>query len=239
MTKTHRESVVARQDPIAGPGLPTLLAIGTVAVVVALAGRELRDALGLGTEVDAIRDWVRSFGWRGPVTFVGIVTFRQLLFLPAFVLLTAGGVAFGAAAGTGLGTLGIVGSAAMSFAIARAAGREWMPQRLRVPLYWLESRGDRTGLWLVALATAYPLGPMLASHWAAGFSRLAAPGFLASVAAAAPIRAGILSSFGATLLAWGGVRSTVALLLLLLAVLLPLLHPRVRARLGVVTAPST
>jgi uncharacterized membrane protein YdjX (TVP38/TMEM64 family) len=238
MDKFHRESGVARQAPILGTRLWTALAIGTVAVAVALGGRELREGLGLGTEVASIRDWVHGFGWRGPVTFVGLVTFRQALFLPAFVLLTAGGVAFGAGVGTTLGTLGIVGSAAISFAIARAAGREWMPDRLRAPLHRIEARGDRTGLWLVALATAYPIGPMLAAHWAAGFSRLAATGFLVCVAFAGVIRAGILSSFGATLLAWGGLRSTAALAVLLVAVLLPLLHPRIRARLLVAPAPS-
>lgn len=209
-------------------------AVAAVGIVIALtlAGRVLRDRLGLELSVESVRDWVHAFGWKAPVTFVGLVTFRQVLFLPAFLLLTAGGVAFGTGLGTALGTTGIVLSGSLAFGIARAAGHAWMPHRLRVPLLWIEARGVRAGTWLVGLATAYPIGPMLAAHWVAGFSRIPARAFLPMLVVAGVLRAAALSAFGATLVAWGPLRSTIALAVGLAILLLPVAHPRVRRGLA-------
>jgi uncharacterized membrane protein YdjX (TVP38/TMEM64 family) len=200
-----------------------------VALVAALSlGQTLRAHLGLEFSPDAIRTWVAELGWKASAGFVALVTFRQFLLLPAFLLLTAGGLVFGAAVGTVLGGAGIFLSAALAFALARTVGRGLIAPRLRERLRRFEVRArGRLGLWLVGVATAHPTGPLVIAHWGAGFSMIAPAAFLLIVAPAGFARAGAVSFFGATLSDWGSAGSLVATGLLI-AVVLPLAHPRVR-----------
>ena len=62
-----------------------------------LTGWLVRAQLDIGLSVDSIRGFVSDLGWWAPVIFTALVTFRQFLLLPSALLLTAGGVAFGAA----------------------------------------------------------------------------------------------------------------------------------------------
>ena len=204
-----------------------------VAVVGALfvAGHSVRNQLGVELGVEPLRDWVRGLGLAAPLVYVGLVTFRQFLLVPSWLVLGAGGLAFGAALGTLLGGVGIVLSALLGFTLARTLGREWLRLRMGDRLATLERHSERLGPLVVGLATAHPLGPMSPFHWGAGLASMSWLAFLAVVLVAGPARAFLLSTLGASLaeprsLAYWLTAAAVAAVLVL-----PLAHPAVRRRL--------
>jgi uncharacterized membrane protein YdjX (TVP38/TMEM64 family) len=146
-------------------------------------------------------------------------------------VLPAGGVVFGALLGTLLGALGIVLSAVLKYSVARALGREWLRPRFGAAVAAFERHAEAAGPLVVALVTAHPAGPMTPVFWGAGFAAVPALGFLVAVAVSAPVRAFAYSFFGSSLLEPGAPRFWVATGLLVLAVLAPLAHPGVRARI--------
>jgi uncharacterized membrane protein YdjX (TVP38/TMEM64 family) len=206
------------------------LLVGLVAALF-VGGRWLRGELGIELSAAGIQAAVAGLGWRAPALFVGLVTFRQFLFLPSALVLPAGGVVFGALLGTLLGALGIVLSAAFKYSVARALGREWLRPRFGAAVEAFERHAEAAGPPVVALVTAHPAGPMSPVFWAAGFAAVPALGFLVAVTLAAPVRAFAYSFFGSALLDPGAPRFWVATALLALAALAPLAHPGVRARI--------
>jgi uncharacterized membrane protein YdjX (TVP38/TMEM64 family) len=216
--------------PTKSTALLPLAAIVAVAVAFA-AGAAIRSHVGTEVSVDEVQTWVRSLGWKGPLLYIGLVTFRQFLLLPSLIVLSAGGLCFGALGGTVLGTTGILLSAMMKFGIARTVGRAWIRRRFAARLARIEHGTASWGPVVVALATAHPFGPMAPVHWAAGASSIALVPFLVAVAIGGPLRAGAYSVFGSTLRQPGSLAFYLAITVLLLAVVLPLLHPAWRRRL--------
>lgn len=210
--------------------------LALLALVLALmgGGRAVRANLGIELDPASIQTAVAALGWKGPALFVGLVTFRQFLFLPSALVLPAGGVVFGAAAGTALGALGILLSAVLKYGLARLLGRDWLQARFGAAVSAFERHAGALGPLVVGLGTAHPLGPMAAIFWAAGFAAVPVLGYLLAVALAAPVRAFAFSFFGSTLLDPGTARFWVATLLLVAAALLPLAHRGLRARLWAV-----
>jgi len=196
-----------------------------------LAGPLIRSRLGIEISQESIRHLVDGLGWRAGAIFVGLVTFRQFLFLPSMVVLPVGGIVFGTKLGTLLGALGIVASALLTYALARGLGREWFRPYFGAAVDAFQQRAAAAGPPIVALATAHPAGPMSAVFWAAGFAALPVVSFVLVVAIAAPVRAFAYSFFGSTLLEPGTPRFWIATIVLAAAALAPLAHPGIRERL--------
>jgi len=207
-----------------------LLFLALIAALV-LGGRAVRSSLGIELDPGSIQGAVAALGWKGPALFVGLVTFRQFLFLPSAIVLPAGGVVFGAVEGTALGALGILLSAAMKYGLARSLGRDWLQARFGAAVAAFERHAEAAGPLVVGVVTAHPLGPMAAIFWAAGFAAVPVLGFLVAVALAAPVRAFAFSFFGSALLDPGTPRFWIATILLIGVALLPLAHRGFRARL--------
>lgn len=208
-----------------------LALVGLIAALV-VGGRALRASLGIELEGDSIRSAVATLGWQGPALFVGLVTFRQFLFLPSALILPAGGVVFGAFAGTVLGALGILLSAGMKYGLARSLGRDWLRARFGAAVDAFERHAEAAGPLVVGVVTAHPIGPMSPVYWGAGFAAVPIVGFLVAVTLAAPVRAFAFSFFGSTLLDPGTPRFWVATMLLAAVALLPLAHRGFRGRLA-------
>ena len=196
-----------------------------------LAGQWARVHLGLEPSVDAVRDWAAALGWRAPAAFLGIVIVRQLILLPAVVLLTAGGIIFGGALGTMLGGTGIIISGLANFALARRLGDVMVPGEWRPRLRRLTARGSVPVLVFAGLATVHPVGPLLAAHWTAGCSTIAASTFFFVIAPASYARAAALATFGSTLTDWGSPASLIFAAVLVAVVVVPLCFPAIRLRL--------
>ena len=219
--------------------LPAALVIFVVALFA--LGSLLRGQLDLEIDMGSmesmqsslrdLRAWVVGLGWPAPAIFVGLVTFRVFLLLPSAVVLTVGGLAFGSLFGTVLGTVGIVLSAALKFAIARGAGRDVLRSSLGDRFLEFEARVERAGVWLVGLVTAHPAAPMSGIHWAAGLSSMSFLGFAAAVTVSGPFRAGLYSVLGSSLVELDWTMTLGLAAAFLLVALLPLAHPGLRRRL--------
>ena len=87
-----------------------VLPFALIALVAAgfYVGATLRADLGFKWSAQAVQSFMLGLGMKAPLIFVGLVTFRQFFFLPSGVVLTAGGLLFGALLGTLLGGAGIV-----------------------------------------------------------------------------------------------------------------------------------
>ena len=207
------------------------LLLGALVVAAFAVGYEVRGDLGFELSTESIRAYVRGLGVKAPILFLALVVFRNFLLIPSMLLLTVGGLVFGAKLGTVYGGLGIVLSAGMKFSLARGLGREWLRPRIGGRFAEFEARIAAAGPIVIGLATAHPMGPMSPFHWAAGFSRIPWLPFMAAVALAGPIRAGAYSLFGASLTRLGSTQFFLATGMLVVVSLLPLLHPAVRGRI--------
>jgi len=200
-----------------------------LAVALALgAGQAFRASAGIELSPESLRAYVHQLGPIAPFVFFGMVTFRSLLLLPSAVVLTAGGLLFGAPLGALVGGLGIVASAVWCFGTARLLGREWVQSRIPPQLRPLEERAESIGPPLIGLATAHPMGVMTPLYFAAGLSRIRFASFLAVCAVAGPFRAGLYAWLGSQLGDFGSPRFWAATGVLVAVAVLPLAHPRVR-----------
>ena len=190
-----------------------------------------RTRLGIGWDLDGLRQLVESLGVWGPAAFVALVTFRTVLFVPSQLALIAGGICFGTTGGTLYGALGLLASGLLVFTLTRWIGADAL--RSRVPAgvqRALAAAGSRGGAVLVAIGTGYPVGNVTGYHAAAALTPMRFDVFTAAVALGSLGRAWTYAFFGNAILE----RSTTELIALavgvgLAAALLPLLHPRVRA----------
>lgn len=194
-----------------------------------IAGWAVRHQLGLELSTHSLQALVASMGWKAPALFLGLLTFRQFIFLPAIVILPVGGLCFGTTLGTVLGATGIVLSALITFAIARRVGGQWLRNIFGQRYVWLEGHIEKAGPPVIGLVTAHPTGPMSAFFWGAGFSSMALLPFAAAVTAGGSIRALAYSFFGSTLLVPGSPQFYAAATVLALAAAAPFAHPGVRA----------
>jgi len=211
------------------------ITLGLVALVA--GGQWLRTHLGLHPSVEGLRAWADALGWHAPAAFLGIVIVRQLILLPAVVLLTAGGIIFGGVLGTMLGGTGIIVSGFANFLLARRLGDLMVPGEWRPRLRRLTARGPVPVLIFAGLATMHPVGPLLAAHWTAGCSTIAASAFLMVIIPASYARAAALATFGSTLTDWGSPVSLGLAAALVAVIVIPLAIPSLRRRLF--PAPST
>jgi len=209
--------------------LPLSLALLVVAAV--FVGSEVREELGIQYAPESLKAYFLRLGSLAPIVFVGIMTFRSLLVLPSMLVLTVGGLVFGAPLGTLLGALGIAISGSMMFFLARGIGRGWVRRQLSDRFRGFEEKVEAAGPMLIGLTTAHPMGPMSPFHWVAGISSIRPGQFLVALGLAALVRAGACSYFGSTLLDIGSRDFYLATSLMLVAVVLPLAHPGLRSKI--------
>lgn len=202
-----------------------------IVLLAVLFGTIVRSRLGIELSSESIQQAVLAMGWKAPALFVGLLTFRQFLFIPAIVLLSAGGLCFGAALGSVLGAAGIVFSALLSFGLARGLAGGWLHLWLAARHAWIARGIGRVGPVVVGAVTAHPTGPMSALFWGAGFSSMAFVPFLIAVVIGGSLRAVAFSVLGATLHGAGTTGFYAAAALLAALAIAPLLHPGLRRRM--------
>jgi uncharacterized membrane protein YdjX (TVP38/TMEM64 family) len=217
--------------------LPLALLLLIVAAV--FAGGAFRDQMDIDYAPKSLQMYFLGLGPIAPLFFVSVVTFRSFLLLPSMLVLTVGGLVFGALLGTALGGLGITISGMWMFGAARGIGRGLVERHVGDRFGGLQRQLETKGPLLVAIATAHPMGPMSPLHWAAGVSSIRVERFLIAIALAGLARAGACSFFGSTLFDVGSTDFYVATAALLAAIVLPLLHPGIRARILSARAAAT
>jgi uncharacterized membrane protein YdjX (TVP38/TMEM64 family) len=204
------------------------IAVLAMIAVTVVVGHLLRSSLGLELSPEGLRERVAGTGWKAPALYLGLVTFRQFLMLPAILLLPIGGLCFGAALGTLLGASGILFSGLITFGMARGLGSGWLQAMLADRHVALVQHLERLGPPIVGLATAHPTGPMSAAFWGAGFSSMALLPFSLAVAIGGSVRALAYSFLGSTLVTGDSWRFQLAAAAIAVVAFAPFAHPRVR-----------
>jgi uncharacterized membrane protein YdjX (TVP38/TMEM64 family) len=206
----------------------------SILVVVGLlfwTGSYARAELGLEFSQDSIAAVVAGLGFWAWGLYLLIVIFRTFLWLPSALVLSAGGLVFGAAVGAGLGALGIVISAILWYAGARTVGRQWIEDRLGTRARDFRRRAEAAGPFLVGVSTAHPIGPLTPFHLGSGLAAIPVLPFLFAVVVASPVRASTLSFFGSSLLEFGTPRFYTATAIVVALALVPLAHRGLRERI--------
>lgn len=204
-----------------------MVLLGAIAVIA--LGRVLAARAGLAWDPSSVRQLVAGLGAWGPLLFVALVTFRQVILVPSQILLVAGGLCFGVTAGTLYGAAGLVLSALLVFLLARYVGKEAMLARIPDGLKpVLDAAGRRAGPALIAIGTGYPVGPLTAYHAGAGLTTMSALTFMAAVTVGGLVRGLVFTYFGSALVDGIGRELLLAGVLLLAAASLPLASPRAR-----------
>ena len=219
------------------PSAARRLAVGAAIVLATgllfVAGSELRARLGVEFSLEGLerlRAWILGLGWRGPLAFTLLVTFRGFLFIPSHVVLILGGVVYGPLGGTAWGALGLILSALLQFGAARVLGDDWVQPRLGANGRAVEARLRRFGPGAVFLFTAHPLGLQTPVNLGAGLVAMNAWRFALALGLAAPLRAGVYATLGTSVVQWGASTSLGLALAFGVLVLLPLASPAVRRR---------
>lgn len=223
-----------RQDPIAR--LAALNArpasrrwrLMVVLILFVVGGGILRNALGIEWSTDGIRTLVAEAGVWAPIIFVSLLLFRILLVIPSIILLSAGGLLFGAIEGSIYGAIGLTLSGLLNYGLVQWAGPQAFQRR--IPLRFqglLRIVRSRAGAGVVVVISAYPIGPITIAHLGAAIAGMSLATFLAAVTTGSLIRSATFSFFGASLvesdrLGWASLAMAAALIL-------PLLVPRSRA----------
>ena len=208
-------------------------AISILAVLGLLfwAGAYAREQLGLEFSQDSIAAVVSGLGFWAWGLYLLIVVFRTFLGLPSAIVLSAGGLVFGAVIGSALGAIGIVVSAMLWYVGARGAGRQWIEDRLGTRAKDFQRRAEAAGPFLVGVSTAHPIGPLTPFHLGSGLAAVPLLPFLIAVVVASPVRASTLSFFGSSLLEFGTPRFYTATAIVLALALVPLAHRGIRERI--------
>ncbi len=208
-------------------------AISILAVLGLLfwAGAYAREQLGLEFSQDSIAAVVAGLGFWAWGLYLLIVIFRTFLGLPSAIVLSAGGLVFGAVIGAALGALGIVISAILWYAGGRTVGRQWIEDRLGTRVRDFRRRAEAAGPFLVGVSTAHPVGPLTPLHLGSGLAAIPVLPFLLAVVVASPVRASTLSFFGASLLEFGTPRFYTASAIVVALALVPLAHRGTRERI--------
>jgi uncharacterized membrane protein YdjX (TVP38/TMEM64 family) len=205
-----------------------LLVAATLAIAMAI-GWYLRERFGIEWDVQTARELVEEMGVWAPAIFMLLVAFRLVFLVPSQVMLVVAGACFGFLWGTIYGAVGVALSGLIAFGLARYLGgdilRERVPPGLQQALD-VASRG--TGALVVKLGTLYPVGPLTGYHIAAGLTRMSLSLYLSALVLGSLIRASLFTFLGSRV-AELGVREAWPAFLILVALLLPLLHPRVRS----------
>ncbi len=205
----------------------------TLAVVVALVlgARYIRHETGIELSAESIQTTVGELGLFAPLGYLLITTFRQALVLPSALVLTSAGLLFGATTGALLGGIGITLNALALFTAARMSGRDWVLPKLHERYEDFENRSNTAGPWVIALMTGHPMGILTPFHLAAGITGIPWLTFVVAVGPAALFRAACYAYLGANLLEPGSPDLWIASTVLIVAAVLPLAHPGLRARL--------
>ncbi len=171
--------------------------VSSLVLVAALgAGIWFQREGGLPLDPTELRERIASFGLIAPLGFVGIAALRLVFALPSFVIMTAGGLAFGVVGGTLLGSLGMSLGAVLVFGLARSLGREAVQQRLGDRLARADEFLTRRGPKWLGAYTALPISFLTPVHAGAGLSNMPFVAFALWVSVGLVPRAALYSYFG-------------------------------------------
>jgi uncharacterized membrane protein YdjX (TVP38/TMEM64 family) len=161
-----------------------------IALIAAAVPAFLAAAILLPHSPSALRELVLSVGPLAPLIAIAAWTLLTPALFPGTVLAAAGGLAFGAPAGSALAFGGAIAGGLAAFALARTAARaplERLVQR-KPRLARVHALLERRGFTAILTARLTPGVPAGWLHYAAGVSPVRARAFAAAMAVGALLR---------------------------------------------------
>lgn len=201
-------------------------------VLLIYVGRSLAVRYGIEltpASIQDFNDWIETLGWLGPLAYIILVVVRLFIGLSSHLILILGGIAFGVVGGIVWGGIGLTLSGCVQYGLGHYFGSEWVSTRLGENNARLKKLLSRSGVPALFFITVHPLGPQSPLTVVAGAIRFNFTKFLVTMIAAAPIRAGIYAVLGASVLELDLRQIMLITLGLVIAIALPLLHPKTRA----------
>lgn len=158
-------------------GLVVVLVIG-----IAFGARLL--GLDQLLSLEAMREWVDSWGRLGPLAFIGLCILGIVLYLPESLLLTFGGALFGGWAAFAYGWIATVIGTTITFLVARYVARDYVRRTIVDKRDWFRRFDDRFSqhgfFWVFLLRTVLGLAPPL--NWAVGATSVSFGNYAAGTA---------------------------------------------------------
>ncbi|HEX5514395.1 MAG TPA: TVP38/TMEM64 family protein [Gammaproteobacteria bacterium] len=145
-----------------------LLIVLAILGLVALAYRSSFSSF----DPDTLRAWFAGFGVWAPVVYVLVYLFAGLVFVPATPLTIAGGVLFGALAGTLYALIAAGCSASVGFLLARYAAPAWIGRDSGARVIRLRQGVEAEGWRFVAFVRLVPIFPFSLINYGLGLTRL-------------------------------------------------------------------
>ncbi len=142
-----------------------VFALIVAGIVLAVIYRDQLDAT-------AIKQWVQSAGFAGPLVFMLVYIVGTLLFLPGSVLTLAGGALFGPVLGTLYNLTAATIGAALAFVLARYLAADWVKRKTGGSLKQLADGVENEGWRFVAFVRLVPLFPFNLLNYALGVTRI-------------------------------------------------------------------
>ncbi|CAN5912550.1 hypothetical protein BH23ACT11_BH23ACT11_05350 [soil metagenome] len=159
-----------------------ILILGLLYLIVEPFQSELNRAVAVlaSGNVEAVRDYILSYGAWAPVISAALMVLQALLaFLPSFILAFANGLAFGAFWGGLLSLVSAAVAAGISFGIAHALGRTVVEAMVgRRSLGAADRWFVRYGVYAVLVARLIPVVSFDVISYAAGLTRMSFLRFL-------------------------------------------------------------
>lgn len=151
---------------------------------------------GFDLDPRTLRERIEGFGWLAPAVYIVVAAMRIFLMLPSGVVMSAGGLLFGAWGGFLWGGIGFSVGAVLSFAIARGLGREAVAARLRGRAAAFDAYITKHGAPWMAVYTAVPVTVLTPVHMAAGLSGMSMFSFALAATSGILPRMMLYSFFG-------------------------------------------
>ena len=180
----------------------------------------LRGQLSIEWSVESLRTFVASLGMWGPLSYIGILSFRFLFLIPSGILLLAAGIMFGPIYGSFFAGLGLSGSALLKYGMVVLVGQDIILRQLPGRLHpWIAGAAQsRSSIWALGGICAYPIIPKHVFQFAAILSGMALPSYVLAVSTGSFVRASIFAVLGEALYSGSGLVSVTLLLLTLTVV---------------------
>jgi len=143
--------------------------IGTLLVVgLAVTAWLLRESWS----IEAVKQWVLSLGFWGPLAFGAIYAIATVLFIPGSALTLAGGAMFGPVVGTFYNLTAATIGATIAFVIARYLAADWVEKRSAGRLLKIKHGVEAEGWRFVVFVRLVPLFPFNLLNYALGLTRI-------------------------------------------------------------------
>lgn len=131
------------------------------------------------TDLASVRTFILSFGVLAPIIYMVMFTLVPLTLFPDAILAISAGTIFGVFWGSVYTMIGALLGAALSFAIARYLGRDWVLKLIHHKGQWFETGVEKQGFLIILILRLVPLIPFDIISYGAGLSKIKFKDFLA------------------------------------------------------------